>query len=164
MSTSAASDVRPSAWDWPAVYRELAPSLLRLGRRRFGLSSDDCRDALQNAALSILRAGPAARDRRAYLTSCFLHECADLLRKRWREAASELTEESRVADPRARLEATLALHRALHFVTPGCRQLVEDWGLRGFKRQEAGRRLGLSPAAAYKQLSRCLDRLLKALS
>jgi DNA-directed RNA polymerase specialized sigma24 family protein len=130
-------------------------------RQRYRLSDDECRDAFQSAALNILRAGPAARDRRAYLATAFYNECLKLVRRRPREQSTS-TEPSH--DPTESLKAFIAIRSALCRLAPRCRTLVTAWGIEGERIRDAAEVADYSRITAYKRLAKCLDRLLEVLA
>lgn len=169
-SSPVASAFLAQSWPWEDLYRDLGPRLLRLGARRYGLSRQDAEDCLQRTVAEVGMAGPAARNREAYLVSAFLRQAARAASS-GRAAATtlrpieDLGEDEVPRDETAaqRIDDAIAFRRAFSALTPACRDLIRSWAVDGLDVKSSAAANGLSKANAYRKLRRCIKRLASGL-
>lgn len=157
-------DIQTEEPPWEEVYEELAGGLVALGVRRYGLSHEDCEDALQHAAQDA-SLSPGVRNRRGYLTTVFMRKCWQIRKGRDRRpdvAMEEGFEPSH--DPSAAIVASLNFRRAMGGLPGRCREVITAWALADRNAQETARELSLSPRTIYVRIERCVKRLLHALT
>lgn len=165
VSGSAASGRGRSSKDWPEIFREDAPRLVKLGRRRFDLSREDCEDALQAAAVRILQSTAVIRDRGAYFAVTYLNELRSTIRRRVKVlAVGGEAEPEGVDESAAALDDCIAVTQALNAVSPVCREILIRWGGEGYSAVETARELGLSQVTIGKRLDRCVKRFTRVLA
>ncbi len=161
MSAHAPSDVAgiPSnEWDWSQLMENLWPALLSSGQRKFGLSREDCEDAIQQVAQEIIQRRPRARMPEAYLRNAYYRHCCDVARARGRFVALESVSEFR-HEPGGRMEAECDVTNALGRVSPRCRELITAYALEGRTLPETADWVGSSKVTIWKRIHKCLGKL-----
>lgn len=155
----------PSSWDWAILYRDLAPRLIRLGQRRFGMSREDAEEALQNAALRVSQSAAVVREPGKYFVAAFFNEARSLLRRRNRMRTIALEDAGDCGDDPVRgLDECIAVTKALDGVSPICREILLRWGGEGYSALASARMLGLSETTIARRLERCIKRFTRALT
>lgn len=157
-ASSDAAGIPSSEWDWSALMESLWPSLVSSGQRRFGLSREDCEDAIQQVAQEIVQRRPRARTPEAYLRNAFYRHCCDVARARGRIVPLESVGDLR-HEPQAGLDAGCDVTSALGRVSPRCRELITAYALEGRTLPETADRVGTSKVTIWKRIHKCLGKL-----
>jgi RNA polymerase sigma factor (sigma-70 family) len=130
---------------------------------RFGISSADADDLLQETALELLHHESYVRKPEGYVFAVFRSRCVRFTadRARWRRLELAPKNEFAVAP---RVESNLALRQALTELSIRCKQLLCAYYIEGRSFAEAATKFALAYKTYHKALERCLKRLRKTLA
>jgi RNA polymerase sigma factor (sigma-70 family) len=135
---------------------------------RFGISSSDAEDLLQETVLELLRCQSCIRSPEGFVFAVFRSRCARFVAGQ--VAAKEVfanTEASgveRTAQTPVETEEQLALHEALETISNACRRLLRAYYVEGQSLREAAHTVSLAYSSVAKTISRCLRRLRQCLA
>ena len=151
-------------WNWEELNAKFRPRLIAAGVIRFGLTQDDCEDAVQTVFLKVLAMNPRVRDPKAYLRAAFLNQCKNILEAHTRRSGREtgLTDQlaAILPDPVAERARTVsAVTGAYRQVDPKCRQVIASYCVENMTLAETADRSGYSPKTVWKRIQECLKRM-----
>src|SRR5262245_42065986 len=135
--------------------------LVGFAHNRYGISSQEAEDLLQDTALELLRQRQYVHKPRAYVYAVFRARCSrhpSLSHRSDRlPAADELVEEGSPAEEV--LHSKLTVRQALGTVSSSCRKLLAAYYIQGQSLKEAAATMSLAQSGVTKTIGRCLKRL-----
>jgi RNA polymerase sigma factor (sigma-70 family) len=136
--------------------------LVGFAHNRYGISSQEAEDLLQDTALELLRQRQYVHKPRAYVYAVFRARCSrhpslSPHRPDRLPAAEEIAEEGHPADEV--LDSKLTLRQALGTVSSSCRKLLAAYYMEGQSLKEAAATMSLAQSGVTKTIGRCLKRL-----
>lgn len=156
-----ANGTLPDAWNWERLDSHLRPRLVAVGMRRFGCTSEEAEDLVQDIFEAVLVKRPRVRNAEGYLVSMFFNRCFDRVEQRERQLTLELPLEgaSTGADGPARLLAAFHVRGAFRRMTPVCRRLIRSYCVLRVSLAEAAEVSGCTVPAVWKRINQCIKRM-----
>jgi RNA polymerase sigma-70 factor (ECF subfamily) len=146
------------------------PALRHLAASRFGLSSSECDDVLQEVRIAFWRAAPRFRGEcslRTYLVQITRRKCTDHFRMRERQASDPLEdyESTGSDDPALAMVADrVAVDEALGQLTARQRQVLDLYYGQSKSYQEIASEMGIVIGTVGAMKAEALEKLRRALS
>jgi RNA polymerase sigma factor (sigma-70 family) len=152
------------SWDWEELNAAFRPRLIAAGIARFGLTRDECEDAVQTVFLKVLTSAPRVRDARAYLRAGFLNQCQNIAetRARRRESEAELEDNAlfEQSDAEAdRIRKVSSVSGAFKQVGVKCQKVIKSYCVEELTLAETAERNGYSSKTIWKRVQECLKRM-----
>jgi RNA polymerase sigma factor (sigma-70 family) len=140
--------------------------LLGYARSRFGISTEDAEDLLQDALLELLKRRAQVLKPDAYLFTVFRLSCVRFVvsgraGRETLEAAAEIAEELSAPE---RIHGRVLLHQALAEISSTCRRILCAFYVEGRSLRETAETLAVAETGVTKTINRCLRRLRACLS
>jgi RNA polymerase sigma-70 factor (ECF subfamily) len=146
------------------------PSLRRLVGVRFGLSSEEAEDVLQEVRIAFWRAAPRFRGEcslQTYLVQITRRRCIDHLRARERRSADPLDEHGSTGREDPAVETAvdrLAMAEALEQLSPRQRQVLDLYYVHSKSYREIAAEMGIVIGTVGAMKAEALQKLRRALS
>jgi RNA polymerase sigma factor (sigma-70 family) len=166
------ADAPRSTWEVAEdvlVDRSTRARLCAYARSRFGIGPEDAEDLLQETALELLHHESYVRRPDGYVFAVFRSRCVAYVRLLSRNrqafvpgAAPEQEELPKPDNPSPDL--VLALRQALGGLSSRCKQLLCAYYVEGRTLTEAAGRFAIEKGSVTRSISRCIQRLRRALS
>jgi RNA polymerase sigma factor (sigma-70 family) len=149
----------PSEWDWSWLYDSVRPVLIRKASARFGFSTEDAEDIVQDVFEDVIRRSPRVRSPQKYLLGAVYNVCFERLRGSGaaRRATVELDEWMAV-DTRSveRLQDRCTARGVFQRIDPQCRKLVRRYCIEERSLKETAEEAGVTVNAVWKRIQQCL--------
>jgi DNA-directed RNA polymerase specialized sigma24 family protein len=151
-------------WNWEELNAKFRPRLVAAGVIRFGLTQDDCEDAVQTVFLKVLAMNPRVRDPKAYLRAAFLNQCKHVLEARTTRSGRQTAISDQLAEvlPDAaaeRARTVSAMSGAYRLVDPQCGQVIASYCVEDITLAQAADRSGYAPKIVWKRIQESLKRM-----
>ena len=151
----------PDAWDWDGLDGHLRPRLVTVGVRRFGCTSEEAEDLVQDVFEAVLVKRPRVRNPEGYLVSAFFNRCFDRVEQRARQMTLDLDLDTSPAgaDGSERLLNAFHVRGAFRRLTPVCRRLIRSYCVLKVSLAEAAADSGCTVPAVWKRINQCIKRM-----
>jgi RNA polymerase sigma factor (sigma-70 family) len=164
---TAESGSSPAVWDWETLDGQFRPKLIAAGIARFGLTEEECEDAVQTVFLRILQnhaQSPRVQNVGAYLRTAFLNQCRDICETKNRRRSKEIPIDDSgptvFCDERAERIADVAtVAGAYKQVGAPCQKVIQDYCVENLTLAEISRESGFSLTTIWKRVQGCLKRM-----